>query len=93
MDMLLRRSRPAVMEHHAVLLPALFDALNADSDKVVQEALAVQARRGPVPWTLCPGPVYGSSGQAAPQATPASEEPVLNWEGEGRALSIRFAKF
>lgn len=41
-DMLLRRSRAAVMAHHSVLLPALFDALNADSDKVVQEALAVQ---------------------------------------------------
>ena len=39
---LLRRSRLAVMAHHSALLPALFDALNADSDKVVQEALAVQ---------------------------------------------------
>ena len=44
LDMLLRRSRAAVMAHHSVLLPALFDALNADSDKVVQEALAVQVR-------------------------------------------------
>ena len=36
------------MAHHSVLLPALFDALNADSDKVVEEALAVQVWPAPL---------------------------------------------
>ena len=31
------------MAHHETLLPALFDALNAPSDRVVEEAVAVQA--------------------------------------------------
>ena len=42
-NVLLQRSRTAVMAHHETLLPALFDALNAPSDRVVEEAVAVQA--------------------------------------------------
>ena len=41
-NVLLQRSRTAVMAHHETLLPALFDALNAPSDRVVEEAVAVQ---------------------------------------------------
>lgn len=39
---LLMRSRQQVLGHLEVLLPALFDALNAPSDRVVLEALSVQ---------------------------------------------------
>ena len=42
MNVLLQRSRTVVMAHHETLLPALFDALNAPSDRVVEEAVAVQ---------------------------------------------------
>ena len=42
-NVLLQRSRTVVMAHHETLLPALFDALNAPSDRVVEEAVAVQA--------------------------------------------------
>ncbi len=41
-NVLLQRSRTVVMAHHETLLPALFDALNAPSDRVVEEAVAVQ---------------------------------------------------
>ncbi|KAK9810224.1 hypothetical protein WJX72_006988 [[Myrmecia] bisecta] len=40
---LLSRSRPEVLDQLSVLLPALFDALSAPSDRVVLEALSVQA--------------------------------------------------
>ena len=39
---LLVRSRQQVLGHLEVLLPALFDALSAPSDRVVLEALSVQ---------------------------------------------------
>ena len=42
MNVLLQRSRTVVMAHHETLLPALFDALNAPSDRVVEEAVTVQ---------------------------------------------------
>ena len=51
---LLVRSRQQVLGHLDVLLPALFDALSAPSDRVVLEALSVQVpsyTHEPQPYT------------------------------------------
>ncbi len=44
---LLAKAPPAVLQSLDVLLPALLDALDAPSERVALEALAVQASR---PW-------------------------------------------
>lgn len=49
---LLVRSRQQVLGHLEVLLPALFDALSAPSDRVVLEALSVQV--APLFFISCP---------------------------------------